>query len=253
MLCGMPKKMITLLGQLTDSPLARPCDEPWERMIGDDRVRHCGHCARDVFHVSAMSELEAELRLLNAGDAAPCIRYARRGDGSVVHAAPPRMRPQPSATRSLVAATAIGVTLSAAAAHADDQASAPAQCVPYAQPAAAAPSPAAAPAPPAKNAPPLQSEAVAPAPSPAAPPVPMPLAGAPPMPQRRPDYGTLILKSKVARDVTIVSIALKAPLASYLLTPGSFVLDVRDPDGKHRKVPFKIQKDKPTMVDLDKR
>jgi len=53
--------------------------------------------------------------------------------------------------------------------------------------------------------------------------------------------------------VTIVGIKLSAPLTSYLLTPGDFSADVREPNGKVRQVRFKIHKDKKTVLDLDKR
>jgi hypothetical protein len=55
----------TLLAQLTAKPHDKPCDARWDEMVGDDRVRHCGSCARDVYDVSAMCEREAEFRLLN--------------------------------------------------------------------------------------------------------------------------------------------------------------------------------------------
>ena len=79
----------SLLRQLTRVPLAKPCDSSWESMVGSDKVRHCASCDRDVYSLSDMSALEAELRLLNAGDAVPCIRYARDRDGAVAHRAPP--------------------------------------------------------------------------------------------------------------------------------------------------------------------
>ena len=81
----------------------------------------------------------------------------------------------------------------------------------------------------------------------------MQLAGAPPLPREQAPFGTLILKSKIARDVTIASIALKAPLPSYFLTPGTFVIEVREPKRKPRKVRFTIRRNQTTTIDLDKR
>ena len=71
-----------------------------------------------------------------------------------------------------------------------------------------------------------------------APPQPEPirLGGAPPPIQKQPQYGTLAMTSKVAREVTIVGIKLQAPLDAYLLGPGDFIADVKDPDGKTRNV-----------------
>jgi hypothetical protein len=242
--------MATLLHQLTEVPLLSPCDEPWERMRGDDRVRRCEACARDVFDVSAMSALEAELRLLNADDAVPCVRYRRDREGDVLHQLPRSGAPRPS--RSLVAATALGVTLGAVAPAAADQVAAgdaPAECIAYA--AAFAEAPATKPAPAKAAAKPGAEE-------PGAAPIeePRPLAGKPMPPRERPAFGTLSLKSKTAREVVLVGIVLQAPLSRYLLSPGDFSLEVREPQKpkkKPRKVRFKIERDQTTTIDLDKR
>ena len=78
------------------------------------------------------------------------------------------------------------------------------------------------------------------------------MGGAPPPMQERAVFGTLIVKSKIPRDIKIASIALKAPLAGYLLTPGKFVIEVREPNGKVRKVKMTIKVDEKTTIDLDK-
>src|SRR6266540_2015442 len=107
----------SLLRQLTRVPLEKPCDSPWESMDGTDKVRHCRSCDRDVYSLSDMTELEAELRLLNAADAAPCIRYARGSDGEVMHLAPPPPMRRPflpsASARALVVASALGSGLMA--------------------------------------------------------------------------------------------------------------------------------------------
>jgi hypothetical protein len=264
----------SLLDQLTDGPLLKTCDAEWDRMEGTDKVRRCLACQRDVFWISAMTPAEAELRLLNASDAVPCIRYARDAAGSVVHAhqEPPPYQPH-RPLRSLVVASALGVALAPELARAAPKVGAakgdPNQCVVFTQP-SAAPAPSAppfagaaparaprpAPAPPAAAPPSARPPAPAPsqpAPPAAPPPPPIPLAGVPPPPREQAPFGTLILKSKVARKVTIANIALEAPLPSYFLTPGPFVMEVRDPSGKRRKVHFTIRRDATTTVDLDRR
>jgi hypothetical protein len=260
----------SLLGQLTDGPLLKTCDAEWERMEGTDKVRRCLACQRDVFWISAMTPAEAEIRLLNAPDAVPCIRYARDGAGGVVHAEEPRPYQPHRPLRSLVVASALGVALAPEPARGAPKPGAakpgPNQCVVFTQPAAApapsaapfagvsparAPRPAPAPAPPAA-APPAPAPS-RPAPPPPEPPPPIPLAGVPPPPSERAPFGTLSLKSKVARKVTIANITLEAPLPSYFLTPGPFVMEVRDPTGKRRKVRFTIRRDATTTIDLDKR
>src|SRR5882724_1502523 len=121
----------SLLRQLTRTPLEKPCDSPWESMVGSDKVRHCTSCARDVYSLSDMSELEAELRLLNAGDAVPCIRYARDRDGLVAHLAPPPPPPRfhfaSTSARALVVASAL--VARDAFAQGKDKANEPVQCV----------------------------------------------------------------------------------------------------------------------------
>lgn len=63
--------------------VAVPCPVPWDSMIGDDRVRHCGACAKNVHNVSAMTSNEAEDFLKEHGFS-ECIRIHRRADGTLL-------------------------------------------------------------------------------------------------------------------------------------------------------------------------
>ena len=63
--------------------ISTPCKEPWDRMTGDDRVRFCGRCEKDVFNLSAMTSAEAEA-LLGERGASMCARFYRRPDGTVL-------------------------------------------------------------------------------------------------------------------------------------------------------------------------
>src|SRR2546421_11907779 len=95
----------SLLRQVTRIPLEKPCESRWESMVGGDKVRRCASCDRDVYSLSDMSELEAELRLLNAGEAVPCIRAARDRYGLVAYRGPPtrgRFSVASGAARALV-------------------------------------------------------------------------------------------------------------------------------------------------------
>ena len=72
--------------------VASPCKVSWEDMTGDDRVRFCGRCAKNVYNLSAFSREEAE-SLLRAGQArraehgdGVCVRFYRRADGTVLTA-----------------------------------------------------------------------------------------------------------------------------------------------------------------------
>jgi hypothetical protein len=82
---------------------------------------------------------------------------------------------------------------------------------------------------------------------------PIPLAGAAPPPRQPIAYGTLSIRSKEPRDVEIQGIKLKAPVASFRMTPGDFVAEVRQEGKKKRTVKFTIKLDQQTVVDLDKR
>jgi hypothetical protein len=235
----------SLLRQLTRIPLERPCDTPWESMVGTEKVRRCPSCDRHVYSLSDMTEIEAELRLLNAGEAVPCVRYARNADGEVLHRPTPRRvyLSSPSA-RALVVASALGTSF---AAEGQEKGKEPAQCVmlsglaPLASesaPAAAAPAPA-----------PAARSAAAPAPSP--PPPPIPLAGAPPPPGQQIAYGTLAVHSKTPRDLEVQGLKLKAPLDVFRMTPGEFVLKIEGK--KKRSIKFTIKLNEQTTIDLDKK
>jgi hypothetical protein len=60
-----------------------PCSEPWAKMVGDDRVRFCGRCDKNVYNLSAMTTGEAEA-LLDAHGASLCVRFWKRPDGTVL-------------------------------------------------------------------------------------------------------------------------------------------------------------------------
>jgi hypothetical protein len=61
-----------------------PCTASWANMKGDDRVRHCGDCNKNVFNLSAMPEAEAAALLAGNVDGELCVRFFRRKDGTVM-------------------------------------------------------------------------------------------------------------------------------------------------------------------------
>ncbi|UJR83572.1 hypothetical protein [Sandaracinus amylolyticus] len=65
--------------------VARPCKARWDDMQGDDVVRRCARCDREVYDVARMTRAEAEA-LFARGDESPCVRLRRRADGRVVTA-----------------------------------------------------------------------------------------------------------------------------------------------------------------------
>ncbi|MET1078111.1 MAG: hypothetical protein ABWY06_08830 [Pseudomonas sp.] len=64
--------------------IAIPCTASWEQMRGDDRVRHCGECHKNVFNLSAMAEAEAAALLADNANGDLCVRFYRRHDGTLM-------------------------------------------------------------------------------------------------------------------------------------------------------------------------
>ena len=60
-----------------------PCDVPWESMTGDERVRFCRICKKNVFDLSALPREDAEA-LVSSATSDLCVQIARRADGTVV-------------------------------------------------------------------------------------------------------------------------------------------------------------------------
>jgi hypothetical protein len=63
--------------------VASPCPASWERMTGDDRVRHCQECKLNVYNLSEMTRVEAE-RLIASREGRMCVRFYRRADGTIL-------------------------------------------------------------------------------------------------------------------------------------------------------------------------
>ena len=63
--------------------IAAPCPVSWESMKGDDRVRFCSGCSKNVFNLSDMSDIELE-HFLQANGANQCVRLFRRSDGKIM-------------------------------------------------------------------------------------------------------------------------------------------------------------------------
>lgn len=72
--------MSTLLNQLQ---IASPCRAKWDDMTGDDRVRFCTQCQKNVFNISNMDAAEAEGLILQK-EGRLCVRMYRRIDGTVL-------------------------------------------------------------------------------------------------------------------------------------------------------------------------
>lgn len=65
--------------------VATPCHVSWASMQGNDRLRYCGQCRKNVYNLSAMDRSAAELLVL-AQEGQFCVRYYQRSDGTVITA-----------------------------------------------------------------------------------------------------------------------------------------------------------------------
>lgn len=70
---------------LEQMSIASPCRYDWDAMAGDDRVRHCAGCDRNVYNLAGMTRTEAE-DLVHQAEGRLCIRFYRRQDGTVLTA-----------------------------------------------------------------------------------------------------------------------------------------------------------------------
>jgi hypothetical protein len=75
--------MKTRLTVLEDLRIATPCNADWDDMTGDERVRFCGKCEKNVYNLSAMARDEAE-RLVREREGRVCVRFFQRRDGTVL-------------------------------------------------------------------------------------------------------------------------------------------------------------------------
>jgi hypothetical protein len=63
--------------------MANPCPADWNAMRGDDRVRACATCDKNVYNLSAMTRADAEALIVSKhGDL--CAQYWQRADGTII-------------------------------------------------------------------------------------------------------------------------------------------------------------------------
>jgi hypothetical protein len=63
--------------------IASPCSADWDQMKGNDQLRFCGECKKNVFNLSAMTRRDAEA-LLKETNGTICVRLYRRSDGTTL-------------------------------------------------------------------------------------------------------------------------------------------------------------------------
>jgi hypothetical protein len=100
---------------LNNIQVASPCDADWKDMRGDDQVRHCLLCDRNVYNLSALTADDA-VKLIEETEGRLCGRFYRRADGTVMTADCPvgiraaLMRAQRSTLRALAMVISFAIT-----------------------------------------------------------------------------------------------------------------------------------------------
>ncbi|NOQ84980.1 MAG: hypothetical protein GQ551_13320, partial [Myxococcales bacterium] len=101
------------------------CKAPWENMDGDNRIRFCRECSRNVYNLSAMTECEAR-RVIAEREGRLCVRFYQRRDGTVLTSDCPVGAKRSffvagARAAALVAGAAAGITALAACNSVEDE------------------------------------------------------------------------------------------------------------------------------------
>lgn len=94
--------------------IASPCKADWNAMAGDERVRFCGQCQKNVYNLSDMSRDEAEA-LVQGAEGRLCVRMYRRTDGTVLTSDCPEGALRKQRRRRLALLTGSGALATASA------------------------------------------------------------------------------------------------------------------------------------------
>lgn len=96
---------------LSSARVASPCGASWDAMVGDDRVRRCARCDKNVYDVASLTAEEV-LALFEREGERPCVRLFRRRDGTVLTADCPVGSHDRNVRGALLA---VGITVAGAA------------------------------------------------------------------------------------------------------------------------------------------
>jgi Carboxypeptidase regulatory-like domain len=64
--------------------IASPCPADWEKMVGDERIRHCVDCNLNVYNLSAITERQVQTLIAESSGQRLCTRFYRRADGTIL-------------------------------------------------------------------------------------------------------------------------------------------------------------------------
>lgn len=102
------------LPMLDDVRVASPCNASWDEMVGDERVRFCGSCQKNVYNLSSMAREEAEALLAARMGNETCVRFYRRADGTLLTADCPVGQKKKRRKLALIAVASAGAMAGAA-------------------------------------------------------------------------------------------------------------------------------------------
>ncbi len=77
--------MRTSLELLANIRVAAPCTADWNQMVGDDTVRFCAECTKNVYNLSSLTSDQAAA-LIREKEGNLCGRFFRRADGTILTA-----------------------------------------------------------------------------------------------------------------------------------------------------------------------
>ena len=77
------RRLVSPTSLLENIRIAAPCPVSWDKMTGDEQVRHCQECKLNVYNLSEMTRREAE-SLISSREGRLCVRFYRRADGTVL-------------------------------------------------------------------------------------------------------------------------------------------------------------------------
>ena len=83
-----------------------PCPTDWEEMAGNDRVRYCAECRKNVYNLSKMTRREAEA-IIATKQGNLCARIVRNPDGTILTETLPVILPTDGRRASPVAAALV--------------------------------------------------------------------------------------------------------------------------------------------------
>ncbi len=75
---------IATQSSLQNLQIASPCPSDWNKMVGNEQVRHCSECNLNVYNLSAMTERQVSELVAGHQGKRLCARFYRRADGTIL-------------------------------------------------------------------------------------------------------------------------------------------------------------------------